>query len=275
MNVYTDSTTKVGTLNYEIEDSNVAELTTLGMITGKQQGITKIKVTDTSTKRTTSIWVKVVNDSNIQVSLGYKFSVALKQDGTVWSWGQNNDGELGLGNTTEYSEPQQITDIKEKITDVKTGYYHSIALTEKGEVYTWGYNGNGQLGNGTREDSLVPVKVTGLENITKVNAYKYMTIALTQNGEVYAWGSGYGAKPVKLNFTRKIIDVSGNLVLAENRKAYNLDETKSYGKDLIKVVAGYNHYLGLTSDGEVYAWGSNSYGQLGNGNNTSSSTAVK
>ena len=275
MNVYTDSTTKVGTLNYEIEDSNVAELTTLGMITGKQQGITKIKVTDTSTKRTTSIWVKVVNDSNIQVSLGYKFSLALKQDGTVWSWGQNNNGELGLGNTTEYSEPQQITDIKEKITDVKTGYYHSIALTEKGEVYTWGYNGNGQLGNGTREDSLVPVKVTGLENIAKVNAYKYMTIALTQNGEVYAWGSGYGAKPVKLNFTRKIIDVSGNLVLAENRKAYNLDETKSYGKDLIKVVAGYNHYLGLTSDGEVYAWGSNSYGQLGNGNNTSSSTAVK
>ena len=275
MNVYTDSTTKVGTLNYEIEDSNVAELTTLGMITGKQQGITKIKVTDTSTKRTTSIWVKVVNDSNIQISLGYKFSVALKQDGTVWSWGQNNDGELGLGNTTEYDEPQQITDITEKITDVKTGYYHSIALTEKGEVYTWGYNGNGQLGNGTREDSLVPVKVTGLKNVTKVNAYKYMTIALTQNGEVYAWGSGYGAKPVKLNFTRKIIDVSGNLVLAENRKAYNLDETKSYGKDLIKVVAGYNHYLGLTSDGEAYAWGSNSYGQLGNGNNTSSSTAVK
>ena len=275
MNVYTDSTTKVGTLNYEIEDSNVAELTTLGMITGKQQGITKIKVTDTSTKRTTSIWVKVVNDSNIQVSLGYKFSLALKQDGTVWSWGQNNNGELGLGNTTEYSEPQQIIDIKEKITDVKTGYYHSIALTEKGEVYTWGYNGNGQLGNGTREDSLVPVKVTGLENIAKIDAYKYITIALTQNGEVYVWGSGYGAKPVKLNFTRKIIDVSGNLVLAENRKAYNLDETKSYGKDLIKVVAGYNHYLGLTSDGEVYAWGSNSYGQLGNGNNTSSSTAVK
>ena len=275
MNVYTDSTTKVGTLNYEIEDSNVAELTTLGMITGKQQGITKIKVTDTSTKRTTSIWVKVVNDSNIQISLGYKFSVALKQDGTVWSWGQNNDGELGLGNTTEYDEPQQITEITEKITDVKTGYYHSIALTEKGEVYTWGYNGYGQLGNGTSENSTTPVKVTGLKNVAKIDAYKYMTIVSTQNGEVYVWGRGYGKTPVKLNFSRKIIDVSGNLVLAENRKAYNLDETKSYGKDLIKVVAGYNHYLGLTSDGEVYAWGSNSYGQLGNGNNTSSSTAVK
>ena len=272
MNVYTDSTTKVGTLNYEIEDSNVAELTTLGMITGKQQGITKIKVTDTSTKRTTSIWVKVVNDSNIQVSLGYKFSLALKQDGTVWSWGQNNNGELGLGNTTEYSEPQQIIDIKEKITDVKTGYYHSIALTEKGEVYTWGYNGNGQLGNGTREDSLVPVKVTGLENIAKIDAYKYITIALTQNGEVYVWGRGYGKTPVKLNFSRKIIDVAGNIVLAENRKAYNLTETASYGKDLIKISAGESHYLGLTSDGEVYAWGGNGYGQLGDGTNTSTYT---
>ena len=272
MNVYTDSTTKVGTLNYEIEDSNIAELTTLGMITGKQQGITKIKVTDTSTKRTTSIWVKVVNDSNIQISLGYKFSVALKQDGTVWSWGQNNDGELGLGNTTEYDEPQQITDITEKITDVKTGYYHSIALTEKGEVYTWGYNGYGQLGNGTSENSTTPVKVTGLKNVAKIDAYKYMTIVSTQNGEVYVWGRGYGKTPVKLNFSRKIIDVAGNIVLAENRKAYNLTETASYGKDLIKISAGESHYLGLTSDGEVYAWGGNGYGQLGDGTNTSTYT---
>ena len=272
MNVYTDSTTKVGTLNYEIEDSNVAELTTLGMITGKQQGITKIKVTDTSTKRTTSIWVKVVNDSNIQISLGYKFSVALKQDGTVWSWGQNNDGELGLGNTTEYDEPQQITEITEKITDVKTGYYHSIALTEKGEVYTWGYNGNGQLGNGTSENSTTPVKVTGLKNVAKIDAYKYMTIVSTQNGEVYVWGRGYGKTPVKLNFSRKIIDVAGNIVLAENRKAYNLTETASYGKDLMKISAGESHYLGLTSDGEVYAWGGNGYGQLGDGTNTSTYT---
>ena len=272
MNVYTDSTTKVGTLNYEIEDSNVAELTTLGMITGKQQGITKIKVTDTSTKRTTSIWVKVVNDSNIQVSLGYKFSVALKQDGTVWSWGQNNDGELGLGNTTEYDEPQQITEITEKITDVKTGYYHSIALTEKGEVYTWGYNGYGQLGNGTSENSTTPVKVTGLKNVAKIDAYKYMTIVSTQNGEVYVWGREYGKTPVKLNFSRKIIDVAGNIVLAENRKAYNLTETASYGKDLIKISAGESHYLGLTSDGEVYAWGGNGYGQLGDGTNTSTYT---
>ena len=272
MNVYTDSTTKVGTLNYEIEDSNIAELTTLGMITGKQQGITKIKVTDTSTKRTTSIWVKVVNDSNIQISLGYKFSVALKQDGTVWSWGQNNDGELGLGNTTEYDEPQQITEITEKITDVKTGYYHSIALTEKGEVYTWGYNGYGQLGNGTSENSTTPVKVTGLKNVAKIDAYKYMTIVSTQNGEVYVWGRGYGKTPVKLNFSRKIIDVAGNIVLAENRKAYNLTETASYGKDLIKISAGESHYLGLTSDGEVYAWGGNGYGQLGDGTNTSTYT---
>ena len=272
MNVFTDSTTKVGELTYEIEDASIAELTSLGMITGKTQGRTKIKVTDTSTKRTTYIWVKVGTESNIQISLGYRHTVALKQDGTVWSWGNNSYGQLGLENTTSYTEPQQVTGIQEKIIDVKAGYYHNIALTENGEVYTWGYNGYGQLGNGTSENSTTPVKVTVLKNVAKIDAYKYMTIISTQNGEVYAWGRGYGKTPVKLNFTRKIIDVAGNIVLAENRKAYNLTETASYGKDLIKISAGESHYLGLTSDGEVYAWGGNGYGQLGDGTNTSTYT---
>ncbi|MBQ2938059.1 MAG: cadherin-like beta sandwich domain-containing protein [Clostridia bacterium] len=275
MNVFTDSSTEVGELTYTIEDETTAIVTTLGMITGKAQGITKIKVEDTITGATTNIWVKVVEDENIKINLGYKFTIALKQDGSVWSWGENHVGQLGLGNTTYYNEPQKITGITEKIVDIESGYYHSIALTENGEVYTWGYNYQGQCGNGTAQNVLTPIKVTGLTNIVKINAYKYMTIALTENGEVYVWGSGYGATPVKLNFTRKIIDIAGNIVLAENRRAYNLTETMSYGKDLIKISAGENHYLGLTADGEVYAWGTNNYGQLGNGNNTSSNIPTK
>ena len=275
MNVFVDKNSKLGNLTYTVEDEEIASVTELGMITGKAQGITKIKVQDTVTGATTNIWVKVVEDKNVQIDLGYKFSVALKQDGSVWSWGENHVGQLGLGNTTYYNKPQKITGITEKVTDVKSGYYHSIALTQNGEVYTWGYNYYGQCGTGDTQNVLTPVKVEGLTNIVKIDAYKYMTIALTQGGEVYVWGNGYGSTPVKLNFTRKIIDVAGNIVLAENRRAYNLNETTSYGKDLIKISAGENHYLGLTADGEVFAWGTNNYGQLGNGNNTSSNIPTK
>ena len=275
MNVFVDNTTNLGNLEYESEDEITATVDNSGLITGINQGITRIKVTDRNTGAKTHILVKVTDDKNIQVSLGNRFTVALKQNGTLWSWGENHVGQLGLGNTTYYNEPQPITGIKEKIVDVKTGYYHSIALTENGEVYTWGYNYYGQLGNGNGVNSINPIKLNGLGKVTKIDAYQYMTIILNQAGEVYVWGYGYGANPVKLNFNKKIIDVAGNVVLAENRRAYDLTGNNSYGKDLVKISVGNGHYLGLTADGEVYGWGYNGYGELGNGNNISSNIATK
>ena len=275
MNVFTDASTKLGDISYTVEDDTIAEITESGVITGKIQGNTKIKVLDSVTGATTNIWVKVVNDENIKINLGNRFTVALKQDGTLWSWGENHVGQLGLGNTTYYNEPQKITGITEKIVDVKSGYYHSIALTENGEVYTWGYNYYGQLGNGNTQNSVTPIKLSSLGNVTKIDAYKYITIILNDAGEVYVWGNGYGTTPKKLNFSRKVIDIAGNIVLEENRRAYDLNETTSYGRDLIKISAGENHYLALDANGEVYAWGTNNYGQLGNGNNTSSNIPTK
>ena len=276
MNVFIDSTSTLGTLSYSVEDTNIAEIESDNVIKGISQGITKVLVTDNKTGAKTYIWVKVVKDQNVAINAGYKFTVSLKQNGSVWTWGQNNYGQLGLGNNTNYNGPQEVTSLGDKnIVDVKAGYYHAVALTESGEVYSWGYNGYGQLGNGTKDNSSIPQKIEGLSNIVKVDAYKYITIALNADGKVYVCGQGYNATPAELKFNRKIIDISGDIVLAENRRAYNLKETVSYGKDLIKISAGENHYLGLTANGEVYAWGTNNYGQLGNGNNTSSNVASK
>ncbi len=274
INVFVNNNATLGTINYQIEDNTIATIDTNGLVTGVTQGITKVQVTDSNTGVTTYIWVKVVNEQNIKVDLGTRFSVALKQDGTVWTWGRNQNCQLGLGNKTNYKEPQQVTGITEKIIDVAAGNGHAIALTNNKEVYAWGYNYYGQVGNGTKTNVINPIKIEDLTNIVQIDAYKYMSIALNSDGEVYVWGQGYGTKPRKLNLSRKVIDVAGNIILAENRRAYDLKEKKSYGTDLIKISAGSNHYLGLTAEGKVIAWGTNKYGQLGNGTNTSSSIPV-
>lgn len=85
MNVFIDASSKLGNLKYEVEDTSIANIDESGTITGISQGITKIKVTDDTLGLSTYIWVKVVEDKNIQISLGYRFTVALKQDGTLWS----------------------------------------------------------------------------------------------------------------------------------------------------------------------------------------------
>ena len=276
MNVFVNSATNLGTISYEIEDTDIANWETSQVIKGIKQGITKVLVTDSNSGAQTYIWVKVINNKNVAVDTGNRFTVALKQNKTVWTWGENHVGQLGQGNTTYYNEPKELEFLREKnVKDVKAGYYHAGALTADGDLYTWGYNYYGQLGNGNTENSLNPVKVEGIGQVVKFDCYKYMTIALNSDGEVYVWGNGYGSSPVQLNFTRKIIDVAGNIVLAENRRAYNLRETQSYGKDLVKISVGENHCLGMTASGEVFAWGTNNYGQLGNGNNTSSNIPTK
>ncbi|MBR0375237.1 MAG: hypothetical protein IJH59_01630, partial [Firmicutes bacterium] len=271
MNVFADATSDLGPFEYTVEDDSIIILEN-NEITGLSEGITKITVSDTQTHVKTNIWVKVTNH-NIKIDAGYRFSIAVKSKGTVWTWGQNSYGQLGLGDTVSYNEPQEVLGFDAKIVDAAAGYYHAVALTESGEVYTWGYNGYGQLGVNVEGFSKVPVKVEGLSNIVKVDAFKYITTALDKDGNVYVWGNEHESTPTKLTFNSKIIDIAGDIVLTESRRAYNLSGTRSYGNDLIKISAGENHYLGLTSKGEVIAWGYNGYGQLGN-NTTGDTTDI-
>ena len=276
MNVFTDSISSLGTISYEIEDTEIANIESGNIIKGLKQGITKVLVKDSKTGARTYLWIKVVNDKNVVINAGYRFTVSLKQDKSVWTWGQNTYGQLGLGDNVDYNKPQEVKVLSDKeIVDVKAGYYHTVALTKDGEVYSWGYNGYGQLGNGTTNNSSTPEKIKGLSNIVKIDAYKYMTIALDANGAVYVCGQGFAKVPTLASTDKKVIDIAGNLILAENRRAYNINSNTPYGKDLIKIAAGENHYLGLNANGEIYAWGTNKYGQLGTANNTSSNIPAK
>ena len=76
------------------------------------------------------------------------FSVALKADGTVWTWGNNSDGQLGIGDNVSKTYPIKVMEIENAI-DVSVGYYDTVVVKKDGTVWSWGYNGYGQLGDGT------------------------------------------------------------------------------------------------------------------------------
>ena len=131
------------------------------------------------------------------LAAGYRFSLALDKDGTVWAWGNNTDGQLGDGTTTTRTTPVQVTvPAGVTITHIAAGRIHSLALDKKGNVWAWGYNRDGQLGNGTNSTSKVPVRVAfpGNAKITTIAAGDFHSLAIDNaDNTVWAWGAnGYG-----------------------------------------------------------------------------------
>lgn len=146
------------------------------------------------------VWVDWAGDAAQAPSIaaGPWHSSALLANGTVRCWGANNYGQLGNGMTrgNTYEPPVQPSNLKD-ITAVAVGSHHSLALARNGTVWAWGYNGYGQLGNGTNQDARQPVQVDGLENIKAISAgmvdmlagnASHYSLALREDGTVWAWG---------------------------------------------------------------------------------------
>ena len=126
----------------------------------------------------------------VAVAGGYDHSLALKSDGTVWSWGHNNVGQLGIdisGAGTDKSSPMQVKNLS-GVTAIASGYYHSLAVKSDGTVRAWGYNLRGQLGDSTNSDKSSPVQVNNLINVSAITAGMEHSIALKNDGTVWSWG---------------------------------------------------------------------------------------
>jgi len=133
--------------------------------------------------------VQVVGLTDVTaVSAGGVHAVALKADGTVWSWGRNNEGQLGDG-TTSSNTPTHLVALTD-VTAVSAGRYYTVALKADGTIWAWGYNGSGELGDGTTSTSYTPVQVVvDLTDVTAVSAGSQHAVALKADGAVWAWGS--------------------------------------------------------------------------------------
>jgi alpha-tubulin suppressor-like RCC1 family protein len=187
----------------------------------------------------------------IDIATGYEHTLAVRADGTLWAWGSNTWGALGIGTQTNviYNTPTRIgtdTDWKK----VAVGGRHSVALKTNRTLWSWGNNQQGQLGDGTNVSKFTPVMIGNSYNWDVIECGFDFTVALKTSGDYNAWGGNN----------------SGQL---GNGTTTNTNAPKAFdGPHFDRISVGYNHVaaIGYLTGGKwLYTWGNNSQGQLGTG----------
>jgi alpha-tubulin suppressor-like RCC1 family protein len=193
------------------------------------------------------------------ISAGYIFTCGLTTRGAAYCWGYNGYGELGDGTTTDSDEdgPQPVIGGLRFASISADSYYHTCGLTTRGAAYCWGYNSEGQLGDGTTTDSDEngPQPVIGGLRFASIETGGYHTCGLTSRGAAYCWG--YNNEGQLGDGTTTDSDEDGPQPVIGGLKFARLG------------VDGY-HACGLTTRGAAYCWGYNNEGQLGDGTTTDS-----
>jgi len=214
--------------------------------------------------RSTPVQVQNLNNI-IAVSAGYSHTVALRNDGTVWAWGDNRFGGLGIGTSRPggfpilpyyRSTPVQVQNLN-NVTAIAAGLDYTVALRNDGTVWAWGYNWAGQLGDGTTTNRSTPVQVQNLSNVTAITTGNEFAVALRNDGTVWGWGHnrwGQFGDGTTTNRTAPVQVSSLNNVTA---------------------IAAANHIVALRNDGTVWSLGDNFGGQLGDGTTTNRPTPVQ
>jgi alpha-tubulin suppressor-like RCC1 family protein len=196
-----------------------------------------------------------------QVSSGIQHTAAIKTDGTLWTWGTGNNGRLGNGVATgNISTPVTTFAGGTNWKQVSSGIQHTAAIKTDGTLWTWGYGGNGRLGNGVATGNIsTPVTTfAGGTNWKQVSSGIEHTAAIKTDGTLWTWG--YGS--------------SGQLGNNATTNTSTPVTTFAGGTNWKQVSSGTSHTAAIKTDGTLWTWGSGIYGQLGTNDLIQSSTPV-
>jgi len=183
-----------------------------------------------------------------QVATGNTYTAAIKTDGTLWTWGSSGFGQLGTNTTVSRSTPVTTLSGGANWKQVDCGGYHTAAIKTDGTLWTWGVNSFGQLGDNTTTGRITPVTTfAGGTNWKQVSCAGYHTSAIKTDGTLWVWGSNYFAKLGINDTTNRPTPVT----------------TFAGGTNWKQVACGGNFTSAIKTDGTLWVWGQNSYGQLG------------
>ena len=191
-------------------------------------------------------------DSVTSVSLGSAHSAAIKEDRTLWAWGLNNYGQVGIGSSRqEIDVPVKVMD---NVASVSLGRGHSSAITKDGSLWAWGLNDDGQVGDGTMEDRGTPVKV--MDGVVSVSLGASHSAAIKQDGSLWIWGDNSHGQ------------------LGDGTTENRITPAKVMD-GVVSVSLGSSYSAAIRSDGSLWAWGLNDDGQVGDGTMEDRGTPVK
>lgn len=182
-------------------------------------------------------------------------ALALDDEGHVYAWGSNTHGELGIDSEKDSYVPVEIVSLRGKgvCQLVATGYdgdSFSLALTESGNIFSWGINSYAQLGHGDKIFRKVPTVVMGIKDVVQITAGGFHVIALKNDGTVWAWGSNSESRTGVPN---TVEETSHDI-----RQVQALEHVR-----VSTVIAGGNFTYCITATDEVYSWGGSSGGANG------------
>lgn len=241
-----------------------------------------------------SLPLKVGNNNNwSKISNGFHFSVALNEDGVLWAWGRNSRRQLGLAGSTSNRTIPVLVNNDSNWVDISAGAEFVIALKNNGTLWAWGYNSDGQLGNGSTSTLETPTQIGSDSNWIAISTGHQHSIGLKSDSTLWTWGSnqhgqlgrtGNTTIPIQVGSDKWTCIAAGGLhslaiksdstLWAWGRNLYaQLGDNSSNNKSVptkigndstwITVSAGYEHSLGIQSDSSLWAWGRSAHGQLG------------
>jgi alpha-tubulin suppressor-like RCC1 family protein len=257
----------------------------------------------TTTQRILPVQIGTHNDW-VSVSVGNQHTVAIRKDGSLWAWGNNNRGQLGDGTTTRRNSPARIG-TENNWASVSAGGDHTVAIRTDGSLWAWGSNSAGQLGDGTTTNRNIPTRIGRDRDWASVSATYSRNVAIKKDGSLWAWGFnrnrelGDGTNtnrniPTRIGRDRDWASVStggrntvaiktdgslwawgvntygqlGDGTTTRYNTPTKIGTTTNWAYIRTGGISGREHTVAIRTDGSLWAWGNNEYGQLGDGTTT-------